>query len=160
MAPLSGRFIENINPATGEHFSNTPDSDDADVEKAVQAAKAAFDAWSILPVGERFEILNRIANLIDAHSDELALAETTDNGKPLWLSKRIDIPRASANFRFFATGIMHFASESHVMEDKAINYTLRQPIGVVACISPWNLPLYLFSWKIAREIVLLRNHRR
>jgi aminomuconate-semialdehyde/2-hydroxymuconate-6-semialdehyde dehydrogenase len=149
VAPLSGRFIENINPATGEHFSNTPDSDDADVEKAVQVAKAAFDTWSIFPSGERFEILNRIANLIDAHLDELALAETTDNGKPLWLSKRIDIPRASANFRFFATGIMHFASESHIMEDKAINYTLRQPIGVVACISPWNLPLYLFSWKIA-----------
>ena len=85
---------------------------------------------------------------IDEHSDALALAETNDNGKPLWLSKQIDIPRASSNFRFFATGIMHFAAESHSMEDKAINYTLRQPIGVVGCISPWNLPLYLFTWKI------------
>ena len=82
-------------------------------------------------------------------SDALALAETNDNGKPLWLSKKVDIPRASANFRFFATGIMHFATESHSMEDKAINYTLRQPLGIVGCISPWNLPLYLFTWKIA-----------
>ena len=98
---------------------------------------------------ERFKILNRIAELIDAHLEELALAETNDNGKPLWLSKQVDIPRASANFRFFATGIMHFATESHNMEDKAVNYTLRQPIGIVGCISPWNLPLYLFTWKIA-----------
>jgi aminomuconate-semialdehyde/2-hydroxymuconate-6-semialdehyde dehydrogenase len=69
--------------------------------------------------------------------------------KPLWLSKKVDIPRASSNFRFFATAIMHFASDAHAMEDKAINFTLRQPIGVVGCISPWNLPLYLFTWKIA-----------
>ena len=87
--------------------------------------------------------------MIDENLEALALAETNDNGKPLWLSKSVDIPRASANFRFFATGIMHFASESHNMEDKAVNYTLRQPIGIVGCISPWNLPLYLFTWKIA-----------
>lgn len=93
--------------------------------------------------------MNRIATLIDEHLNELSLAETNDNGKPLWLSKRVDIPRASANFRFFATGIMHFATESHSMENKAINYTLRQPIGIAGCISPWNLPLYLFTWKIA-----------
>jgi aminomuconate-semialdehyde/2-hydroxymuconate-6-semialdehyde dehydrogenase len=97
-------------------------------------------------------VLNKIAELIDANLEVLALAETTDNGKPLWLSKKVDIPRASANFRFFATGIMHFATDSHHMEDKAINYTLRQPLGVVACISPWNLPLYLFTWKIAPAI--------
>jgi aminomuconate-semialdehyde/2-hydroxymuconate-6-semialdehyde dehydrogenase len=116
---------------------------------AVHAAEKAYPAWSITPVEERFKILNRIAELIDTHLDKLALAETIDNGKPLWLSKKIDIPRASANFRFFATGIMHFASESHNMEDKAVNYTLRQPVGIVGCISPWNLPLYLFTWKIA-----------
>ncbi|MGZ5285912.1 MAG: aldehyde dehydrogenase, partial [Flavisolibacter sp.] len=110
---------------------------------------AAFPSWSLTPAEERFIILNRIASLIDAHRDELALAESNDNGKPLWLSKRVDIPRASANFRFFATGIMHFAAESHTMEDKAINYTVRQPLGIVGCISPWNLPLYLFTWKIA-----------
>ena len=149
VGPLSGKFIDNINPATGELLNHAPDSDIRDVEIAVKAAQDAFVHWSVTPVAERFEILNRIASLIDNNLDALALAETTDNGKPLWLSKRVDIPRASANFRFFATGIMHFASESHVMEDKAINYTLRQPIGVVACISPWNLPLYLFTWKIA-----------
>ena len=146
---MSGKFIENINPATGELLNHTPDSDQKDVDIAVHAASTAFQQWSVSSTTERFEILNRIASLIDENLDELALAETTDNGKPLWLSKRVDIPRASANFRFFATGIMHFASESHVMEDKAVNYTLRQPIGVVGCISPWNLPLYLFTWKIA-----------
>ena len=146
---MSGKFIENINPATGELLNHTPDSDQKDVDIAVQAASTAFQQWSVSSTTERFEVLNRIASLIDENLDELALAETTDNGKPLWLSKRVDIPRASANFRFFATGIMHFASESHVMEDKAVNYTLRQPIGVVGCISPWNLPLYLFTWKIA-----------
>lgn len=148
----SGNLIDNINPATGEVIGIVPDSNEKDVSEAVNAAKNAFPKWSITPVEERFRILNRIATLIDEHLEELALAETTDNGKPLWLSKKVDIPRASANFRFFATGIMHFAAESHVMEDKAINYTLRQPIGVVGCISPWNLPLYLFTWKIAPAI--------
>jgi len=115
----------------------------------VHAAQKAFPAWSVTSLENRFQVLNRIATLIDENMDALALAETNDNGKPLWLSKQVDIPRASANFRFFATGLMHFAGESHSMEDKSINYTLRQPIGVVGCISPWNLPLYLFTWKIA-----------
>lgn len=149
IAPLSGKFIDGINPATGEIFTQVPDSNEKDVELAVNAAKKAFPSWSVTPVEERFKILNRIAELIDQNLDVLALAETTDNGKPLWLSKKVDIPRASSNFRFFATGIMHFATESHNMEDKAVNYTLRQPIGIVGCISPWNLPLYLFTWKIA-----------
>src|SRR5688572_8984966 len=149
IGPLSGNFIENINPATGEVLCMTPDSGEKDIEIAVAAAKKAFVEWSVTPVEKRFTILNRIAQLIDENLDQLALAETLDNGKPLWLSKRVDIPRASSNFRFFATGIMHFAADSHNMEDKAINYTLRQPLGIVACISPWNLPLYLFTWKIA-----------
>ena len=149
IAPLNGKFIDGVNPATGEIFCQIPDSDERDIEVAVHVAQKAFPAWSISPVEERFKILNRIAELIEAHLEELALAETNDTGKPLWLSKKVDIPRASANFRFFATGIMHFASESHNMEDKAVNYTLRQPIGIVGCISPWNLPLYLFTWKIA-----------
>ncbi len=147
--PLNGKYMDNTNPATGEVYSYTPDSDMQDVEEAVGAAKAAFPVWSTTPAEERFKILNKIAELIDANLDALALAETNDNGKPLWLSKRVDIPRASSNFRFFATGLMHFSSESHMTEDRAINYTLRQPIGVVGCISPWNLPLYLFTWKIA-----------
>ncbi|MEO6489798.1 MAG: aldehyde dehydrogenase [Ferruginibacter sp.] len=149
IGPLSGRFIDNINPATGEMYGQIPDSNERDIEVAVQAAEKAFPSWSVTSIEKRFGVLNRIAELIDEHLDELSLAETNDNGKPLWLSKQVDIPRASSNFRFFATGIMHFAAESHSMEDKAINYTLRQPIGVVGCISPWNLPLYLFTWKIA-----------
>ncbi len=149
IGPLSGNFIDNINPATGEIVGQIPDSNEKDVNAAVGAAKKAFPSWSVTPVEQRFKILNRIAELIDENFDALALAETNDNGKPLWLSKQVDIPRASANFRFFATGIMHFATESHTMEDKAVNYTLRQPIGIVGCISPWNLPLYLFTWKIA-----------
>jgi aminomuconate-semialdehyde/2-hydroxymuconate-6-semialdehyde dehydrogenase len=149
IAPLSGNFIDNINPSTGEVYGQIPDSNQKDLDAAVHAAQKAFPAWSTTAVEERFKVLNRIAELIDENLDELALAETNDNGKPLWLSKNVDIPRASANFRFFATGIMHFAAESHTMADKAVNYTLRQPIGIVACISPWNLPLYLFTWKIA-----------
>jgi aminomuconate-semialdehyde/2-hydroxymuconate-6-semialdehyde dehydrogenase len=147
--PMSANFIDLVNPAIGEVTGQVPDSNEKDVNAAVEAAKAALPKWSTTPVEERFRLLNKIAELVDANADVLALAETNDNGKPLWLSKRVDIPRASANFRFFATGIMHFASESHAMEDKAINYTLRQPVGIVGCISPWNLPLYLFTWKIA-----------
>lgn len=141
--------MANTNPATGAVYSETPDSDSTDVDEAVGAARAAFPLWSVTPAEKRFAILNKIAELIDENLDALALAETNDNGKPLWLSKRVDIPRASSNFRFFATGLMHFSTDSHSMEDRAINYTLRQPIGVVGCISPWNLPLYLFTWKIA-----------
>ncbi|HNA97351.1 MAG TPA: aldehyde dehydrogenase family protein, partial [Chitinophagaceae bacterium] len=149
IGPLSGKFIENINPATHEVYGQIPDSNEKDVAVAVMAAHKAFATWSISTTETRFKILNRIAELIDENLDTLAMAETNDNGKPFWLSKKVDIPRASANFRFFATGIMHFATESHQMEDRAVNYTLRQPIGIVGCISPWNLPLYLFTWKIA-----------
>lgn len=148
-APFNGKYIDNVNPATGAVYSQIPDSDTQDVDAAVAAAKAALGAWAAMPAENRFKILNRIAELIDNNLEALAIAETNDNGKPLWLSKLVDIPRASSNFRFFATGQMHFATESHSMEGRAINYTLRQPIGVVGCISPWNLPLYLFTWKIA-----------
>lgn len=148
-APIDGNYLDNTNPATGAVYCQIPDSNHKDVAAAIAAAQAAFPAWSTTALEARFKILNRIATLIDENLDALALAETNDNGKPLWLSKKVDIPRASSNFRFFATGLMHLATESHNMEDKAINYTLRQPIGVVGCISPWNLPLYLFTWKIA-----------
>ena len=149
IGPLSGKFIANINPATAATVGEIPDSDEKDVEVAVESAQKAFPEWSNTTIEKRFLILNRIAELIDENNEQLAMAETNDNGKPLWLSKKTDIYRAAANFRFFATGIMHFATESHNMEDQAVNYTLRQPIGVVGCISPWNLPLYLFTWKIA-----------
>jgi len=149
IGPLSGKFIDNTNPATGEVYGQIPDSNEKDIEAAVHAAQQAFPAWSTTSPEKRFIILNKVAELVDENMDALAMAETNDNGKPLWLSKKVDIYRAAANFRFFATGLMHFASESHSMEGKAVNYTLRQPIGIVGCISPWNLPLYLFTWKIA-----------
>lgn len=146
---LSGKYLENVNPATGRIYSYLPDSDGDDVNRAVEAAQKAFPGWSECSVHERSRILMRIADIIGQNLDEFARAETIDNGKTLTLSKTVDIPRAQANFSFFATAILHFGSESHRMEGQAINYTLRQPLGVVGCISPWNLPLYLFSWKIA-----------
>jgi aminomuconate-semialdehyde/2-hydroxymuconate-6-semialdehyde dehydrogenase len=148
-APMLGQYLDNINPATGAVYGQIPDSTGADVQEAVLAAQKAFPAWSSVSNDFRFRVLNKIAELIEANLEAFALAETNDNGKPLWLSTKVDIPRASENFRFFATAALHFASESHSMGNTAINYTLRKPIGVVGCISPWNLPLYLFTWKIA-----------
>jgi len=149
VAPISGNYINNYNPAIGQTYAHIPDSDERDVNEAVNAALAAKTAWANMPLDRRSRVLLRIADLIEQNLEELAAAESEDNGKPLSLATAVDIPRASANFRFFATAILHFASESHYMPNKAINYTLRQAIGVVACISPWNLPLYLFTWKIA-----------
>lgn len=148
-APLDGRYIDNYNPAKGEVYSLIPDSKQADMDEAVAAASAAFPAWSKLKNTERSDYLSKISKRIDERLEELALAESIDNGKPLWLARSVDIPRARDNFAFFATAIKHFASESHQTASNVINYTLRKPVGVAACISPWNLPLYLFTWKIA-----------
>lgn len=148
-APTSGSYLDNFNPATGTVYSLIPDSDASDVAEAVKAAKAAFPAWSALTRAERSAHMMRVAERIAEQLDELALAESTDNGKPLWLAKKVDIPRASDNFRFFATAILHDQSELHDTDGRYLNYTLRHPIGVAGCISPWNLPLYLFTWKIA-----------
>ncbi len=148
-APVGGTFIDNIEPATGKVYAHIPDSDERDVQLATEAAQKAFPHWSALPVGERSRILRRLAGLIEQNLDELAAAESRDNGKPVSLARTVDIPRASSNIDFFATGVVHFSSDAHYMEGTAVNYTLRHPIGVVGCISPWNLPLYLFTWKIA-----------
>lgn len=144
----NGSVLDNYNPATGSVYGNIPNSDASDVADAYEAAALAFPSWSNTPAEERFKILNAIAEGIDSLRDTLAMAESNDQGKPLWLAKN-EMIRAGQNFRFFATAAMQFSSESHAMENKAINYTLRTPIGVVGCISPWNLPLYLFTWKIA-----------
>ena len=149
VAPAGGEYFENMAPALGKPYSLIPDSDERDIAAATEAAKAAFPIWSKMSIQERSDILLRIAALIGERSEALAAAESKDNGKPLKLAQTVDIPRAQANFHFYGTGILHFASESHSMGDLAINYTLRQPIGIAGCISPWNLPLYLFSWKIA-----------
>ncbi len=148
-APLSGKYLDNINPAEGKVYSLLPDSEKEDVEEAVKAAMQAFTSWSKLPAEERMKILLKIADLIDRDIDKLALAESIDNGKTVKLAQTIDMPRASANMRFYATASMHVSTEAHVNEGDSVNYTTRMPIGVVGCISPWNLPLYLFTWKIA-----------
>ncbi len=147
--PVSGSYIDNYNPAAGEVYSLIPDSDERDVELAVKAAEEAFPSWIVTPVEERSKILFRLASLIEKNLDKFALAESIDNGKPVWLAKSVDIPRAVKNFEFFASAIISFASEAHITEDKAVNYTLRLPLGIVGAISPWNLPLYLFTWKVA-----------
>jgi aminomuconate-semialdehyde/2-hydroxymuconate-6-semialdehyde dehydrogenase len=149
LPPDSGKYLDNIDPSRGKVYSYIPDSEKSDIDKAVLAAEKAFPAWSNTPKEERSDLMLKIASLIEARLPEFAEAESLDNGKPVSLASHVDIPRAVSNFKFFATAILHFASESHSMENLGINYTLRKPIGIVGCISPWNLPLYLFTWKIA-----------
>lgn len=148
-APIQGKYLENYEPATGKVYAQIPDSDENDLETAVLAAEKAFPLWSNLPLNERSAILLKLAKGIEDRMEEFVKAESKDNGKPEKLAAHVDIPRAVSNFHFFATAIEHFASESHYMEQVGINFTTRRPIGIVGCISPWNLPLYLFSWKIA-----------
>ncbi|HEY2091682.1 MAG TPA: aldehyde dehydrogenase [Thermoanaerobaculia bacterium] len=151
-APHSGAYFDDINPSTEERIAEVPDSDTRDIDDAVRAAGDAFSGWSRTPAAERSRLLLKIADLIEANFDELARLEADDCGKPLTLARTLDIPRAIANFRFFATAILHQTGEAHFTDSVAINYTLRQPLGVVGLISPWNLPLYLLSWKIAPAI--------
>jgi len=148
--PNNDQWLDNYNPSTGEVYSQISNSDATDVAAAYEAAKNAFPAWSNTTINERSRILLKIASLIDDNLDRLAEAEARDNGKPLSLAKSVDIPRASSNFKFFGNAITQFSSDAHESVGlNSMNFTLRQPIGVVGCISPWNLPLYLFSWKIA-----------
>ena len=149
VAPENGQYLDNFNPSTGKVYSLIPDSDKRDINNAVKSAKKAFPIWSTTSKQERSNILMKLADNIEKHFDELVIAESKDNGKPESLASKVDIPRAPANIRFFAGAILHDSSNLHEMDGVAINYTLRQPIGVAACISPWNLPLYLLTWKIA-----------
>lgn len=151
--PISNDWIDNYNPSNGEVYGQIPNSSKEDVERAYQSAKSAFPSWSQTALEERSRILIKISELLEANLDRFAEAESKDNGKPVSLAKMVDIPRAASNFRFFGNAITQFASESHEsVGQNAVNYTLRQPLGVVGCISPWNLPLYLFTWKIAPAI--------
>jgi len=147
--PAGGAWLDMIDPATGNLYGRVADSGAEDVDAAVQAARDAFPAWSGTPARERSAVLYRIADRIEDRLEEFARAESVDSGKPIALARSVDIPRAIANFRFFAGAVLHTASEAHITDHEAINYTLRRPRGVVGAISPWNLPLYLFSWKIA-----------
>lgn len=149
LAPAAGRYLDDIEPATGRPYALVPASDATDLESAIAAARQAFPGWAGRSAEERSRILLAVADGIEAQSEALARAESIDAGKPIGLARAVDIPRASANLRFFAYAITQFASEAHGMGKSAINYTLRDPLGVVACLSPWNLPLYLLTWKIA-----------
>jgi aminomuconate-semialdehyde/2-hydroxymuconate-6-semialdehyde dehydrogenase len=149
-----GKYLDNIEPATGKPYSQVADSDARDVEAAVAAADKAFVDWSKKSAAERSGFLLRIADLIERDLEKLARAETIDTGKPLSLARALDIPRAASNFRFFATAILHTESEAHITDNLAFNYTLRKPRGIAGLISPWNLPLYLLSWKIAPAIAV------
>lgn len=149
VAPQSGKYIDNLEPATGQVFGKIPDSDFSDVQQAYEAAAQAFPAWSAMSLEDRSQWLMLLSQAIEDNLELLAQAETRDNGKPIHLSRSIDIPRAVSNFRFFAHALTQFSSQSHHLAGEAINYTLRQPMGVVGCIAPWNLPLYLLTWKIA-----------
>jgi len=152
--PISNEWIDCFEPATGKTYGRCPDSGAGDIDNAVNAANEAFLGWSNLSSADRAGFLNRIADGIEARSKEFAHSESIDTGKPLWLTSSVDIPRAIQNFRFFSAAATQFSSESHYTEGIGINYTLRRPLGAVACISPWNLPLYLFSWKIAPALAV------
>jgi aminomuconate-semialdehyde/2-hydroxymuconate-6-semialdehyde dehydrogenase len=145
----SGNCLADIEPATGRTLATIPDGDQRDIAEAVAAAEAAFPAWAAAPASDRSRILLRIAELIDTQAEELAKLESLDTGKPIALARGLDIPRASLNFRFFATAILHTRTDAHQTDSTALNYTVRRPRGVVGLITPWNLPLYLLSWKVA-----------
>ncbi len=149
VVPVKDSYLKVYNPALGLVYAEVPDSDEEDIQLAINAAQESFSIWSSLSSDKRYEYLTAIAKKISEKLGDLALAESIDSGKPLSLAKTVDIPRASSNFKFFANAITQFSSEAHEMNGTAINYTLRKPLGVVGCISPWNLPLYLFTWKIA-----------
>ena len=152
--PQNSKYINVFNPSTGKIYAKCPDSNISDLKSAVTSAKKAFTAWSQKTNEERSGILFRIANEIEKNKAKFALAETIDNGKPINDSINIDIPRSINNLKFYASAAINNSSESHSMPNNVINYTLRDPLGVVACISPWNYPLHLLTWKIAPALAI------
>ena len=144
----SGRWRDVFDPATAKVFAQVAAGNAQDVELAVAAAQRAFPAWSALLNSERARWLEKLADALEARLEDFAHAESRDGGKPIKLAREVEIPRAISNLHFFAHAATQFASESHHGQ-AGLNYTLRQPLGVVGTISPWNLPLYLFTWKIA-----------
>ncbi|HJW29349.1 MAG TPA: aldehyde dehydrogenase family protein, partial [Saprospiraceae bacterium] len=149
---VNGSYMEVLNPATGKPYAILAAGDEHDVQSAVRAAKNASEEWGRTPLAKRQAVLQQLSDLIMARLDDFVEAEVMDSGKPKSLARRLDIPRAASNFAFFAAASSQLATETHYMPAEALNYTLRQPIGVVGCISPWNLPLYLYTWKIAPAI--------
>jgi len=149
MPPLSGQYMDNYNPSTGRVYSQVPSCDQDDVNLAVESAKKAFEKWSKTPTADRVSLMMKLADLIDRDKEALAIAESQDQGKPLWLARSVDIPRASANLRFFAHAVMNHKSVAFTDTANVVEYINRPSIGPCALISPWNLPLYLLTWKVA-----------
>jgi aminomuconate-semialdehyde/2-hydroxymuconate-6-semialdehyde dehydrogenase len=147
--PRGGAYLRVYEPATGQVYAEVAASGSNDVSAATAAASTAFDGWLNTPAEKRAAILQVLADRLESQLEPLAVAESKDTGKPVSLARTVDIPRAVSNLRFFAAAVQHFASECHSTSIDVLNYTLRAPLGVVGCISPWNLPLYLFTWKIA-----------
>ncbi|GIV43606.1 MAG: hypothetical protein KatS3mg035_0729 [Bacteroidia bacterium] len=147
-------WIENYEPATGQVYSVLPRSQAEDIQFAYEAAKNAFPLWSQLTHEERSNYLLKIANTIEKRLEDFAIAESKDTGKPIKLARSIDIPRAISNFRFFATAILHTHDEAYDMGKIGFNYVKRKPLGVAGLIAPWNLPLYLLTWKIAPALAV------
>lgn len=149
MPPLSGQYMDNYNPSTGQVYSRVASSEQRDVDVAVESAKKAFEKWSKTSVADRVSLMMKLADLIDRDKEALAIAESKDQGKPLWLARSVDIPRASANIRFFAHAIMNNKSVAFSDTANVVEYINRPAIGPCALISPWNLPLYILTWKVA-----------
>jgi len=154
VTPHANQWLDKPEPATAELYAHVPDSDETDLGRAVDAASRAFPAWSATPAADRSRLLRRIADAIRTRATEFARAESIDTGKPLSVASTVDIPRSILNLEFFADATTQFSSEAHATDSVALNYTLRSPLGVVGCISPWNLPLYLFTWKIAPALAM------
>ncbi|XP_052780177.1 2-aminomuconic semialdehyde dehydrogenase-like [Mya arenaria] len=148
------KYLDSFDPSTGEVWAKIPDSGQTDVDTAVKVAKSAFEKWASTPVAERSKIMMKIADLLESRLDEFAELESRDQGKPVWLAKSVDIPRAVYNLRFFATCALHDLNRSsHMQAVDAFNYTMKMPVGVAGLISPWNLPLYLLTFKLAPAMI-------
>ncbi len=148
-----GRTIDDINPATGEAIGTIPASTSADVQHAVDAATAVRTEWAALSIGERSNWLDKIADSLESKSEKIASLESLDTGKPISLARAVDATRSVTNFRFFAKFAKEYTQEKFEMED-AVNHVILKPVGIAGLITPWNLPLYLLSWKIAPAIVM------
>lgn len=154
VAPSTGQFFDNPNPSTGAIHARVARGSAADVDAAVSAARTALKGpWGSTSTAARADFVDAIADAIEARMDEFVALESADTGKPVSLARAVDIPRAVSNFRFFAGAVRHSENGCHPMEG-ALNYTLRRPVGVMGLITPWNLPLYLLTWKVAPALAM------
>lgn len=147
-------YFHTTNPATGEVLAEVASGGEAEIHQAVAAAKEAFPTWANLPMKERARLMRRLGDLIDQHVPEIAALETADTGLPIHQTKNVLIPRASHNFAFFAEVCQQMNGKTYPVDDKMLNYTLVQPVGVCALVSPWNVPFMTATWKVAPCLAL------